>query len=284
MAEKINCGVVYVNLPTVGAVVQRIGFGGWKKSRFGMGVQAGKENYVLNTTEFDDDIENLELDESVVMNDSYRDGLLNKLKIKLLNPRENEPVGMYKSLYSYLEWYEKYFSKTTSSPNNVVGEEYTKELKPLGNVTIRFDKRDSAEDVVRACGAAVIAGNTVILSVDPRIDNAQRNFYSDYLNSLGLSDKIKVIEEHDAKFISRIPHDGTNLVRYCSGKLPQSFAFARNEKPSLAVSTKNIVCHGRIELHNYMQEKSYGIAYHRSGANLRPGKDFPVDDADKLAA
>src|SRR4029434_8397352 len=50
----IRAGNLYINKPTVGAIVLRQPFGGWNKSSFGPGMKAGGPNYVAQFLRFTD--------------------------------------------------------------------------------------------------------------------------------------------------------------------------------------------------------------------------------------
>ncbi|MFT4263033.1 MAG: aldehyde dehydrogenase family protein, partial [Nocardioides sp.] len=50
--DRVEAGNVYVNRSTVGAVVRRQPFGGWKKSAVGAGTKAGGPNYLVGLTDW----------------------------------------------------------------------------------------------------------------------------------------------------------------------------------------------------------------------------------------
>jgi RHH-type proline utilization regulon transcriptional repressor/proline dehydrogenase/delta 1-pyrroline-5-carboxylate dehydrogenase len=52
--RRIHAGNLYINKPTVGAIVLRQPFGGWGKSSFGPGLKAGGPNYIAQFMRFTD--------------------------------------------------------------------------------------------------------------------------------------------------------------------------------------------------------------------------------------
>lgn len=293
--DHAEAGVLYCNRNTVGAVVHRQTFGGWKDSRRGPGIHAGGLNYVTNFMAFEEPggeegdpaIRDLTADDIASVPNPVQCRAISRLVEALDTTLEKDWCKKDYSeetvraaaiaLRSLLEQWVDHFSKEHRPSQKIRGEDNVHRYRSLGTMVVRIVKGDSLFDLtVRIC-AAVIAGNTVIVSKEPG-EPAGRDYrlraYENVLKPLGIAEWR---EESDEELIDRFTSGPVACVRYAHpDRVPESVFRAAADIGGIYISCKPVLRTARLELLQYLQEQTVANVYHRYGGNLR-------DEDSKLA-
>ena len=246
--KKIEAGNCYINRTTTGAIVQRQPFGGTKDSSFGKGVKAGGPNYLtafmqakqssLPTEQLPLPIPLYKFTEEII-----RRELLSSEELALLRA----------SAGSYAFHYSNYFKKD-HDPSLVVGQDNLLRYVPHRNMIARIHADDTLVDVLRLTAAALTTHTSLELSIgDSAIIAA--------LRQLTLAKEIKILEESDQEFGTRLPEgQRVRLFKVAQPALQQVLA-----EKACHLSIGPVLANGRIELLHLLREVSISRDYHRYG-------------------
>ena len=276
VVKHAESGVVYCNRSTVGAVVQRQTFGGWKDSRRGPGIHAGSPNYVTNFLSCSEaegpsgdpvvnDVSDAEL--ASVPNASQCLAAA-KLARRLLDV---EPRPQYDrtsvAIRSLLDQWVNYFSREHRPGQKIRGEDNIHRFRPLGEVIVRVTPTDDEASVLTRIVAASIAGNDVIVSLDLEVPLAQSSwFFLPEIREL-VTDWRNETEDELAEGLALAD---AVCLRYADPKaVPEAIWQAAAHNGRVYVSCKPVLRTGRLELLQYLQEQTVSVTYHRYGGNLR---------------
>jgi RHH-type proline utilization regulon transcriptional repressor/proline dehydrogenase/delta 1-pyrroline-5-carboxylate dehydrogenase len=281
IVDRGQAGVIYCNRSTVGAIVQRQTFGGWKDSRRGPGIHAGGLNYVTN---FFTAYESSRLDPlAAARRVSYLelarvlgaeraqavDRLQKAVAILAVSDVHPDFALAAEAMASQLEQWVDHFSKDQRPGRKIRGEDNVHRYRPLGRVIVRITLRDTTFDIITRLAAAIIAGNEVFVSVETGATLADelRRVLPE-IDDLGFA---SWREESDTVFSWKLGDALEHAcVRYARPEAVSEQAWqavARNGRAF--ISAKPVLRTARLELLRYLQEQTVAAVYHRYGGNLR---------------
>ena len=250
----IRAGNLYVNRPITGAIVRRQPFGGMKASSVGPGAKAGGPGYLLQLTRVSE------------RRAPKVDGAPHPAAARLVSAvrphlsreqRERLSVGAC----SYGEAERTWFA-VDHDPSPVLGERNVLRYLPVA-LLLRAARASDPIDVLLACTAAVTAGATFTLSLDPELAATTSAFEQ-------LPFVTPAIEDA-ATAAARIA-DGIERVRALGGVEPEVQRACEDALVHLASAP--VLLAGRIELLAYYREQTVSHRYHRYG-NLSPESLLP---------
>lgn len=280
--EHAEAGVLYLNRNTVGAIVNRQTFGGWKDSRRGPGIHAGGLNYVANFMDFEEpdgeagnpavrlvtveEIDAAPNAERCWKAETIASALDGYVTISSLMNKEIRKTVV--AIRSAIEQWVDHFSKEHRPARKIRGEDNVHRYRPLGTVVVRIMTGDLLFDALaRICGAG-IAGNNVVISCNE--NGSLAAFLRDIQPTLPPMGVTERRVESDAELIDRIRDGSVACVRYSRPeRVPEEVFRAAAECGRVYISCKPVLRTARLELLNYVQEQTVSEVYHRYGGNLR---------------
>ena len=265
--EKMQAGNYYINRGITGAIVRRQPFGGCKASSFGRGSKAGGPNYLSEFMIAEE--KELPKDEGSLP--SQMQALAHAVASQHI-PSEDKEIWE-KSIRSYAHWWERHFKKR-HDPSLLQGQDNLFGYRSVGKVVVRVSEGDKPLDLLRACAAALICGNTVELSA------AAKHF-----DDLGRLPSIQAVEEADSEFCERIDNENIRYVRFLQE--PSEEVYQAASQGIHRFHTGPVLAQGRLELLHYVREISISSNYHRYGnlgerenelrRELRQPKDLEIE-------
>lgn len=245
--DQVEAGNAYVNRSTVGAIVRRQPFGGWKKSAVGAGTKAGGPNYLIGLSDW----RAAPATTSGVLTANLR-GLLDAATNFGLEPAEIQ--FLERSFGSDGRAWKQEFGVA----RDVTGLEAEKNVlryRPVP-VTVRAEDSHTAS-LLRVVGAGVLAGAEVTVSTPAPLDAA----IVDALRSYGITCRV---EDADAwrKALRDNPADRVRLL----GGNREAFAEASDGRADIALYAQPVVEAGRVELLTFLREQAVSLTAHRFGS------------------
>ncbi|MDJ0828200.1 MAG: proline dehydrogenase family protein [Desulfobacterales bacterium] len=260
--ETIECGNLYMNRGTTGAIVLRQPFGGMKKSALGAGIKAGGPNYVaqfmmfeeakppsFGPIQYDHPLLQLALEWERKLNWGQLQGHLEDIQKTVW------------AIKSYIYQAENEFFPVKDY-FHLRGQDNLLRYLPVGTVVVRLHRDDSLFDVLARIAAVVISKCDVIISVPPELNNSVTQFIEStdgkkFLRSLQLT------RQTDQELMALMPD--VQRFRYADqSRVPES-VFKAAAKIGFFISREKVLMEGRIELLRYFKEQSICIDYHRYG-------------------
>ncbi|MEO8352208.1 MAG: bifunctional proline dehydrogenase/L-glutamate gamma-semialdehyde dehydrogenase, partial [Chthoniobacteraceae bacterium] len=161
-SRTIEAGNLYINKPTVGAIVLRQPFGGFGKSCFGPGLKAGGPNYLAQFMKFAD------APVPPSKEDHLEHSSLEKLRLRVRGISRDEPElpRLLNALDSYDAWRRNEFAGPHDTMR-LLGEDNVRRYSGLHEMRIRVDRRDTWFEIfARACAARAV-GCRITVSFAP---------------------------------------------------------------------------------------------------------------------
>ncbi len=245
--EQVEAGNAYVNRSTVGAIVRRQPFGGWKKSAVGAGTKAGGPNYLIGLSDW----RTAPATKAGVLTADLR-GLLD-----IATDFGLEPAGLEfleRSLTSDAHAWEQEFGVA----RDVTGLEAEKNVlryRPVP-VTVRAEDGHTAS-LLRVVGAGVLAGADVSVSTPAPLDAA----IVDQLRSYGITCRVEDADAWRKVLRGKAPA----RVRLLGGSR-EAFAEASEGRADIALYAQPVVEAGRVELLTFLREQAVSVTAHRFGS------------------
>lgn len=245
--EQVEAGNAYVNRSTVGAVVRRQPFGGWKKSAVGAGTKAGGPNYLIGLSNW----RTAPATKSGALNANLR-GFLDKATNLGLDPADLE--FLERSFASDAYAWEQEFG-VARDVTGLDAEKNVLRYRPVP-VTVRAEDGNTAS-LLRVVGAGVLAGATVTVSTPASLDAA----IADQLRSYGITCRI---ENADA-WQNVLRGSAPARVRLLGGSR-EAFAEASEGRADIALYAQPVVEAGRVEVLTFLREQAVSVTAHRFGS------------------
>jgi RHH-type transcriptional regulator, proline utilization regulon repressor / proline dehydrogenase / delta 1-pyrroline-5-carboxylate dehydrogenase len=250
----IRAGNLYLNKPTVGAIVLRQPFGGWEKSSIGPGMKAGGPNYVAQFMEFENALPAARETPS---------GACQAFRAALAAPGTQFPPEQLELTVSAHASYERAaaaeFSKTHDH-FRLLGEDNLRRYEPISEIRVRVDERDTHFEVFARIAAARIARCKVTVSWAPgsqiaTVEAARKVWGAG----------IVFCEETDDTLAEAARTGNAGRLRFAErGRVPAVVRRAAAETGAY-IADRSVCIEGRIELLWYLGEQSISDAYHRYG-------------------
>ncbi|PQD99161.1 1-pyrroline-5-carboxylate dehydrogenase [Mycobacterium sp. EPG1] len=245
--ERVEAGNAYVNRSTVGAIVGRQPFGGWKKSAVGAGTKAGGPNYLIGLSDWRTAAATRAGHLTPVLNE-----FLSAATHLNLTPAELE--FLERSLKSDATMWEKEFGRTRDLAN-LLAEKNLFRYRPVP-VTVRAEDGEHAS-LLRVVAAGVLAGARLTVSTPAPLDDA----IAGLLRAHGVSWHV-----HDAQaWRNLLRATAPGRVRLLGGSR-EVFADACDGRADIALYAQPVVEAGRVELLTFLREQAISVTAHRFGS------------------
>ncbi|MDG4666181.1 bifunctional proline dehydrogenase/L-glutamate gamma-semialdehyde dehydrogenase [Mycobacterium sp. 236(2023)] len=245
--ERVEAGNAYVNRSTVGAIVRRQPFGGWKKSSVGAGTKAGGPNYLIGLSDW---------------------RAAPAAKAGTLTPalrRFRDAAAVLGLASTDLEFLDRALASDALAweqefgvARDVTGLEAEKNVlryRPVP-VTVRAEVSDAAS-LLRVVGAGLLAGSDVMVSTLVPLESA----IVDQLRSVGVTCRV---QDADA-WRNVLRRKAPGRVRLLGGSR-EAFASDSEGRADIALYAQPVVEAGRIELLTFVREQAISVTAHRFGS------------------
>jgi RHH-type proline utilization regulon transcriptional repressor/proline dehydrogenase/delta 1-pyrroline-5-carboxylate dehydrogenase len=269
--EHIAAGNLYVNKPTVGAIVLRQPFGGWGKSVFGPGMKAGGPNYIAQLSRFD------AAQESAAEGDSQRLGNTDIDAMRDAAGRYLPAGDSRKRILAALVSYDHAMSVEFSVEHDdlrLLGEDNIRLYRAPGCVHIRLDAATSCFDAFTLAAAARVVGNRVVISY-PTSGSGMPTVVADLERCTNAwAAGIEFEAESAEALAKRISRGEVSRLRTAGeGVLTRQIRVAAAATGSCVISYPPTGA-GRLDLLWCLREQAISHAWHRYG-NLGPRASEP---------
>ncbi|WP_061009523.1 bifunctional proline dehydrogenase/L-glutamate gamma-semialdehyde dehydrogenase [Mycolicibacterium mucogenicum] len=244
---RVEAGNAYVNRSTVGAIVRRQPFGGWKKSAVGAGAKAGGPNYLIGLSDW----RSAPATRTAALAPSVRT-FVNAAKTCALDPGALE--FLERSFGSDAHAWATEFG-VARDVSALMAEKNVFRYLPVP-VTVRAENADPAA-VLRVVGAGILAGSSVTVSTPVPLDPS----VADTLATAGVVCRV----EAAASWRNTLRDNTPGRVRLLGGSREQ---FARDSAGNVGIAlyAGPVVEAGRIELLTFLHEQAIAVTAHRFGS------------------
>jgi RHH-type proline utilization regulon transcriptional repressor/proline dehydrogenase/delta 1-pyrroline-5-carboxylate dehydrogenase len=245
--DQVEAGNAYVNRSTVGAIVRRQPFGGWKKSAVGAGSKAGGPNYLIGLSDW----RTAPALQGGVLTPAHR-RILDAATDFGIEPTELEVLD--RSFRSDALCWEREFS----GAHDVTGLEAEKNVLRYRPVPVTVRAEDSrTASLLRVVGAGVLAGSDVTVSTPAPLAVA----VVDQMQSYGITCRV----EDAASWRKALRGNAPDRVRLLGGSR-EAFAEASAGRADIALYAQPVVEAGRVELLTFLREQAVSVTAHRFGS------------------
>ncbi|TRW79345.1 aldehyde dehydrogenase family protein [Mycolicibacterium sp. 018/SC-01/001] len=246
--DRVEAGNVYVNRSTVGAIVRRQPFGGWKKSAVGAGTKAGGPNYLVGLTDWRPAPATGAAPLAPVMTDFLSAAA--DLGIADIDVLE-------RSLGSdALAWAEEF--GVARDVSALAAERNVLRYRPVP-VTVRAED-GALTPLLRVVAAGVLARSHVTVSTPEVLDGA----VAALLHTHGVVCRVEDAEAW-RKTLRDNNHRAPARVRLIGGSR-DAFAEASDGRADIALYAQPVVEAGRIEMLTFLREQAVSVTAHRFGS------------------
>jgi RHH-type proline utilization regulon transcriptional repressor/proline dehydrogenase/delta 1-pyrroline-5-carboxylate dehydrogenase len=241
----VEAGNAYVNRTTVGAVVRRQPFGGWKRSSVSAGTKAGGPNYLIGLTDW-------------APATAIRTAPVTGAAAALLASAST--LGLDDGFLSRAlgsdaaAWADEF--GVARDVSGLLAEKNVFRYLPVP-VTVRVESPAVAE-VVRVVAAGVAAGARVTVSLGVDLPAGVRALITEAGATVATQDA-------EAWAATLRGPDAPHRVRLIGGSRTV-FAAASQGRPDVALYAQPVVEAGRIELLTFLREQAVAITAHRFGS------------------
>jgi RHH-type proline utilization regulon transcriptional repressor/proline dehydrogenase/delta 1-pyrroline-5-carboxylate dehydrogenase len=246
---SVQAGNVYVNRTTVGAVVRRQPFGGWKKSAVGAGTKAGGPNYLIGLSDWAP-AQATKLGTPTAAARAIVEGA------KALGIDDNGLVSRGAGSDA-VAWAEEFgLARDVSA---LLAEKNMLRYLPVP-VTIRFENSESADPaaLLRVLAAGVAASAPVTVSAAKALPER--------LTAIVTSSGASYVVEDTAAWAAKLTGPtAPTRVRLVGGD-SQVFASVSGGRPDIALYAQPVVEAGRIEMLTFLHEQAVTVTAHRFGS------------------
>jgi RHH-type proline utilization regulon transcriptional repressor/proline dehydrogenase/delta 1-pyrroline-5-carboxylate dehydrogenase len=254
--NRIEAGNLYINKPTVGAIVLRQPFGGWGKSSFGPGLKAGGPNYVTQFMHVTDrgDCSELEI--------SHPDlaSLWEAAQIRAAG--DHSLPHLRRALASYEHWWKTEFSREHDH-FRLLGEDNIRRYIPFRVIRVRVGPLDTFFELFARVAAGRVTGARVIVSSATGNGSSLVQLLDDCTDSWAAG--IEFIVESDEAVADSLARHSDERTRYAAPDRVPPFVRAAAAESGVWIADQPVLAAGRVELLWYIREKSISHAYHRYG-------------------
>jgi RHH-type proline utilization regulon transcriptional repressor/proline dehydrogenase/delta 1-pyrroline-5-carboxylate dehydrogenase len=245
--DRVEAGNAYVNRSTVGAIVRRQPFGGWKKSAVGAGAKAGGPNYLIGLSDW----RSARATQTAPVSPPVR-AIRDAAPAVGLGPGELE--FLERSFGSDAHAWATEFG-VARDVSGLIAEKNVFRYLPVP-VTVRTENADPAA-VLRVVGAGILTGSGVTVSTPVPLDPP----IVDALTTAGVVWRL----EDSASWRNTLRDNAPGRVRLLGGSREQ---FARDSAGNVGIAlyAGPVVEAGRIELLTFLHEQAIAVTAHRFGS------------------
>lgn len=245
--DKVEAGNAYVNRTTVGAIVRRQPFGGWKKSAVGAGTKAGGPNYLVGLTDWSPRMATRTAEVS---------GPVQRLLDATGFSGDDADYLRRAAGSDALAWRDEF--GTAKDVSGLLAEKNVFRYRAVP-VTVRVEA-DEPVQLVRIVAAGVAAGAPVTVSVGVGVP------LSDAVTKALTAAGVPVIDEDDETWAARLEGaDAPHRVRLIGGTRA-GFAAASGGRADVALYAQPVLEAGRVELLTFLHEQAVAVTAHRFGS------------------
>jgi RHH-type proline utilization regulon transcriptional repressor/proline dehydrogenase/delta 1-pyrroline-5-carboxylate dehydrogenase len=245
--DRVEAGNAYVNRTTVGAIVRRQPFGGWKKSAVGAGSKAGGPSYLIGLSDWAPSPAT-----AVAPLGTTARGLLDA--VRKLSLAEDRIAFLERAFGSdALAWRDEL--GVARDVSGLMAEKNVLRHLPIP-VTVRDERGDTA-DLLRVVGAGVLVGSEVTVSTPAPLEAA----VTQLLERLG----VRVRVDDDAAWPQVLRTQPPARVRLLGGSRA-AFAEQSEGRADIALHAQPVLEAGRIELMTFLREQAVAVTAHRFGS------------------
>lgn len=245
--DRVEAGNAYVNRSTVGAIVRRQPFGGWKKSAVGAGGKAGGPNYLVGLSDWRS-------------SPATAGGPIAAEVRRLLDAAQHfdlagEEIAFLDRSFASdaLAWAQEF--GIARDVSGLMAEKNMFRYLPVP-VTVRAERADTAS-LLRIAGAGILAGAEVTVSSPEPLDPA-------IVEALHSSDVTCLV--HDAVAWQEVLRDNAPARVRLLGGSREGFAHVSDGRVDIALYAQPVVEAGRVELLTFLREQSVAVTAHRFGS------------------
>jgi len=241
----VEAGNAYVNRSTVGAVVRRQPFGGWKRSAVGAGTKAGGPNYLIGLTDW-------------APAPATRTAPVTGAAAALLAGATALGLDdgfLARSLGSDAAARADEFG-VARDVSRLLAEKNVFRYLPVP-ATVRVESADAAA-VVRVVAAGLAAGAPVTVSLGVELPAGVPALLAE-------AGARVVTQDADAWTATLRGPDAPHRVRLIGGSRT-AFAEASQGRPEVALYAQPVVEAGRVEMLTFLREQAVAITAHRFGS------------------
>ncbi|MDX1879905.1 bifunctional proline dehydrogenase/L-glutamate gamma-semialdehyde dehydrogenase [Mycolicibacterium sp. 141076] len=245
--DRVEAGNAYVNRSTVGAIVQRQPFGGWKKSAVGAGTKAGGPNYLVGLSDW----RSAPATQTAPVSPTVR-AILDAAQTFALDSGEID--FLERSFGSDAQAWATEFG-VARDVSGLMAEKNVFRYLPVP-VTVRAENADPAA-LLRVVGAGILAGSRVTVSTPVPLARV-------IAGTLATASVVYRVEDA-ASWRNTLRDNAPGRVRLLGGSREQ---FARDSAGAVgtALYAGPVVEAGRVELLTFLHEQAIAVTAHRFGS------------------
>jgi len=245
--DRVEAGNAYVNRSTVGAIVQRQPFGGWKKSAVGAGTKAGGPNYLVGLSDWRSAPATQTAPVSPAVQailDAAQTFALDSAEIDFLERSFGADAHAWATEFG-----------VARDVSGLMAEKNVFRYLPVP-VTVRAENADPAA-LLRVVGAGILAGSRVTVSTPVPLAPA----IAGTLATAGVVYRV----EDAVSWRNTLRGNAPGRVRLLGGSREQ---FARDSAGAVgtALYAGPVVEAGRVELLTFLHEQAIAVTAHRFGS------------------
>lgn len=253
--ERIRAGNLYINKPTVGAVVLRQPFGGEGKSAIGPALKAGGPNYVSQFLTF---TPKQPREREITVSDEFR-------------PLLKMCPELATASASYEHAWRHEFSREHDH-FHLLGEDNLRRYLPIHGLRVRITAEDSRFEIYAPVAAARLAGCRCIVSSPPGVNVHQLEQLTEPWGGA-----VEFLNETDDDLAALIRGGEIERIRFAAPDRVPPILRAAAAQSGLYLADRPVLPEGRLELIHYLREQSISFAWHRYGnLSASPGHSAPA--------
>jgi RHH-type proline utilization regulon transcriptional repressor/proline dehydrogenase/delta 1-pyrroline-5-carboxylate dehydrogenase len=241
--DRIRAGNLYLNKPTVGAIVLRQPIGGEGKSAIGPALKDGGPTYVSQFLAFRP---KRSLNRGVAIAEEF-------------HPFAQVCPDVALAIANYAESWRDEFSREHDH-FHLLGEDNLRRYLPIHGLRLRLTAADSILETYARVAAARIAGCRCIVSSPPGVDVHELEQLTEAWGGA-----IEFLEETDDDLAVLIRTGEIERIRFAAPDRVPPLLRAAAAETGLYLADRPVLPEGRLELLHYLREQSISFAWHRYG-------------------
>ncbi|MGN6723857.1 MAG: bifunctional proline dehydrogenase/L-glutamate gamma-semialdehyde dehydrogenase [Marmoricola sp.] len=248
--DTVEVGNAYVNRSTVGAIVRRQPFGGWKKSAVGAGTKAGGPNYLVGLVDW-------------ATAPATKAAPIVGAPARLLKTAQR--LGLDRAGYlaralgsDAAAWADEF--GLARDVSGLLAEKNVFRYLPVP-VTVRFEHSGDAAELARVVGAGLCAGAALTVSLGAELSAGIRTML--------LESGCSVTDQNANAWAAALRGvDAPERVRLLGGDR-LAFAEASDGRADIALYAQPVVEAGQVEMLTFLREQAIAVTAHRFGSPAR---------------
>jgi RHH-type proline utilization regulon transcriptional repressor/proline dehydrogenase/delta 1-pyrroline-5-carboxylate dehydrogenase len=256
--DTVEAGNAYINRTTVGAVVRRQPFGGWKRSSVGAGTKAGGPNYLIGLTDWAPAPATAAAPICGPVRELIAASGLSGEDLAFVTRAAGSDARAWAEEFGIVR-----------DISGLLAEKNLFRYLPVP-LTVRVEGDAAGEAgaaaLVRVVAAGLAAGSPVKVSTDRPLTPA-------LLRALEAA-QVRLVEDDAASWAAVLQSTASpSRVRLLGGSR-SAFAEASEGRPDVALYAQPVVEAGRIELLTFLREQAIAVTAHRFGSPTPLAEDL----------